>query len=64
MKIYSGMITFIFSKFVYNIERLQTVSCSKIIGSDYKCTSHPLEIADRRRDLNIRLNEDNYSAQG
>ena len=39
------------------------MSCSKIIGSDYKCTSHPLGIADRRRDLNIRLNENNYSAQ-
>ena len=45
------------------LKRLQTVSCSKIIGSEYKCTSHPLRTADRRRDLNIRLNEDNYSAQ-
>ena len=39
------------------------MSCSKIIGSDYKCTSHPLEIADRRRDSNIRSNENNYSTQ-
>ena len=33
------------------------------IGNEYKCTSHPLEVADRRRDLNVRSNENNYSAQ-
>ena len=45
------------------LKRLETVSCSKIIGSEYKGVSHPLEIADRRRDLNNRSNENNFSAQ-
>ena len=63
MKVYSRMIKIFSAKLFTALKRLQTMSCSKIIGSDYKCTSHPLEIADRRRDLNIRSNENNYSAQ-
>ena len=60
MKVYSRMITNFFSKLFTALKRLQTVSCSKPNGSEYKCSFQPLENADRRRDLNIRSNESKY----